>query len=481
VKSYHSLVRLRKLLNDFPAHAPLTSAEVQLSRLIGPRYDVGTSTLHTIRIFGDVQNVAETLIRRQAALDRIRSEVLRPIDIPLLLGNTSGPISHDVTLTSRMDWKLLLSFPGPCGPLDHSSISRHGVHVSPSLIKEKFKKGTIGGSDRIAANVSRKVELLSLYSAQAPRTLSVRRRCHVCTLGCYGVLSNNEVTELISHRQFQGTNAILVVVESNELQTYLRRQEIRARVQRLVQSTPDIPYVPAVILFLENEATRDHVTHETILEAVGARDLSDHLSEVTIARLSQSTDRQTLNDVLQQTVTWLSERSLNQLKLESDSLKNFVEEGLQRYFFTALYDDVVTRKKAGLVDQCPKAVITLYNEVLDHLASVVSSPSLSRVSWPVTEFCKTKSNELPDVDWNSEASLSSLSSVVLSLCLPPPPPGADDGMWGSESLRCHQYAKQQPQCSVSLSQRGALDPSHRGLYLFSDDVTTLRPIPLHDG
>ena len=40
--------------------------------------------------------------------------------------------------------------------------------------------------------------------------------------------------------------------------------------------------------------------------------------------------------------------------------------------------------------QCPEAIIELYNSVLDHLGAVVSSNSLQRLSWPISEFTDDK-------------------------------------------------------------------------------------------
>ena len=43
--------------------------------------------------------------------------------------------------------------------------------------------------------------------------------------------------------------------------------------------------------------------------------------------------------------------------------------------------------------QCPEAIIELYNSVLDHLGAVVSSKSLQRLSWPISEFTDDKKKE----------------------------------------------------------------------------------------
>ena len=43
--------------------------------------------------------------------------------------------------------------------------------------------------------------------------------------------------------------------------------------------------------------------------------------------------------------------------------------------------------------QCPEAIIELYNSVLDHLGAAVSSKSLQRLSWPISEFTKNEERD----------------------------------------------------------------------------------------
>ncbi|XP_031565295.1 germinal-center associated nuclear protein-like [Actinia tenebrosa] len=463
VKLYQSRVRLKKLLNEFPAHAPFTSAEDQLTSLVGPLNDSRTKVLPTIRIFGDEFNVSECLSRRQAELEQIRTETLRPVDMPLLLANS-------FSTGSSVDWKLLLSFPGPCFPVNRSNIRTRQIHVNPSLIKEKFRKGSLPDNDRVAS----KVELLSLYSSETQNRWSVKTRCRVCTLAYFGVPSNTDVTELIDRRQLQGTSAIIILVDSKDLQTRSGRQEARTRVQRLVRSKPTLPAIPAVVLYLESDVT--HLTNDLIADAIGTQDLKreEHLSSVQTVRVESSMEAQILDRLLQEIVTWLGQQS-HPVELESDSLKNFLEEGLQRYFSTPLYEDVATRKKAQLNEQSPRAIIDLYNSAIEHLATVASSGSLGQVSWPITEFCINDNKVFPNFDWNSDANLSSLSSVILSLCLPQPPPGAGEGTWDSGSQLCHEYVKSLPFKCCSLAQRVGWILEHKHHSLQAIDFLSSQP------
>jgi len=138
-----------------------------------------------------------------------------------------------------------------------------------------------------------------------------------------------------------------------------------------------------------------------------------------------------------------------------DNLVNFIEDGLQREFTVPVSEDLFIRKQAKLEQQCPEAIIELYNSTLDHLGTVVSSKSLQRLSWPITEFTDDKKNYhgLPEVMWNSHENLERLHNCITTLKLPPPPPAAVDGTWKSESELCLEYARSLSRNTTSLINR----------------------------
>ncbi|EDO31534.1 predicted protein [Nematostella vectensis] len=111
------------------------------------------------------------------------------------------------------------------------------------------------------------------------------------------------------------------------------------------------------------------------------------------------------------------------------------------------------RKKAGLGEQCPEPVVSLYNATVNHLAAVVSSPGLGHVSWPAPEFTADHSADSPSLEWNSPSHLATLRDYVTDLMLPDPPPGADDGTWESECALCLEYVKTIPSCTCGLVMR----------------------------
>ena len=56
------------------------------------------------------------------------------------------------------------------------------------------------------------------------------------------------------------------------------------------------------------------------------------------------------------------------------------------------------RRNLGLTDRPYQDLLHLYNHGLDHLKSVLIDPILQEVSWPIPEFLRPGSTELP-VNW----------------------------------------------------------------------------------
>ena len=55
-----------------------------------------------------------------------------------------------------------------------------------------------------------------------------------------------------------------------------------------------------------------------------------------------------------------------------------------------MVSDGTAREKACLPSQHPDPLISLYNTVLEHLASVANSDELVALDWPIPEFASQK-------------------------------------------------------------------------------------------
>lgn len=130
-----------------------------------------------------------------------------------------------------------------------------------------------------------------------------------------------------------------------------------------------------------------------------------------------------------QAVRWLVSRCPRALDLCSQTLIQYVEDGVSREFSSRFFHDRSERRRGGLASQEPSAVIELFNSVLHFLASVVSSEQLCDLSWPVTEFAEAGGSRLlPHLHWNAPEHLAWLKQAILGFQLPqmdlPPPEGA---------------------------------------------------------
>lgn len=124
---------------------------------------------------------------------------------------------------------------------------------------------------------------------------------------------------------------------------------------------------------------------------------------------------------------WLVSQCPDSLELCSQTLREYVEDGINAEFGKRFYRDWKERRSAGLPSQEPGVIIELYNSVLQFLADAASSEHFCDLSWPVTEFSEPGGNKLlPHLQWNTPDHLAWLKKAVLSFQLPyldPPPLG----------------------------------------------------------
>ncbi|XP_009988614.1 PREDICTED: germinal-center associated nuclear protein-like, partial [Tauraco erythrolophus] len=142
-------------------------------------------------------------------------------------------------------------------------------------------------------------------------------------------------------------------------------------------------------------------------------------------------------------VGWLVSQCPDSLELCSQTLREYVEDGIDSEFGKRFYHDWKERRLAGLPSQEPGLIIELYNSVLQFLSDVASSEHLCDLSWPVTEFSEPGGNKLlPHLQWNMPDHLAWLKKAVLSFQIPYldlPPLGAP---WRPVCRMIFQYVSQ---------------------------------------
>lgn len=453
-KCFRTRVHLKELLSTFPPGAPIRGTNEQLEYLVGE--DRRRISMATIRTDAHDRAIHDALEKRHAELELIREQACRPLDIPSLLADSmrKQPVVDGFVSGSPIRWKLLLSLPEGCEEVN--VIGGDGGRLISFVIKEKFKRGMYPLPSNIPQGLKKKIDLLSLYRSQTGSSLKQSTMFKVCTKACYGVLTNSEMREVMDSRQFLGACAVMFVVDLEELQlNHHAAREAHIRLRRVLESKPHKPRLPLAVVAIHSDST--YLEEVYVLSRLGVEQLRNEglLSDCKLFSVSFLSHPDDLSKTLSSTVTWLGRHMFVSSLPKMDSLVNFIEDGLQREFTSAVYEDMFLRKQGRLEEQCPEAIIALFNSVLDHLADVVSSHSLQDLSWPMSELAlsEEKDEGVPHVTWNCQENLQSLCSCITALKLPRPPPAAADGTWQTESKLCLEYARSLSPDAVGLLNR----------------------------
>lgn len=452
VKCYRKYVHLKGLLSSFPPGAPMMSTEEQLRHLVG--HNRRSISMASIRTDSNGNGIREALKRRQTEMDHVREQACRPLDISSILADSvrSQLVAEKSTTSASINWKLVISFPENHGKVGFTASRDRGQLLS-FVVKERFKRGVYPLHNNIPQGLRRKIDLLSLYKEEKRNFPPQSKVFKICTKACYGVLTNTEAKAVLDSKQFLGTNAVMLVLDWREL--HISQQAIREahiRLRRILESKPPEPRLPVAVIMQDSDSTSP--AEAEVLALLGIRQLrADRLLSECKLHTVQSLDN--LSQKLHSAITWLGQRTFVASLPKTDSLVNFVEDGLHREFVMAASEDLFVRKQAKLDQQCPEAIVELFNSVVDHLAAVVSSNNLQRMSWPISEFTEEQKTDLgvPHLSWNSFETLQRLRSCITALKLPPPPPAAADGLWETECHLCLEYARSLSPKTTSLLNR----------------------------
>ena len=111
-----------------------------------------------------------------------RNVIFRPLDVPAVLADSLETTRkmRKTTGGSAIFWKLLVSFPGPCDSAARESVGGKGLPVTPGLIRQKLKRGISSQNSDVAAALTHKLELLSLYKAEVRQRHGQMLKFGVC-------------------------------------------------------------------------------------------------------------------------------------------------------------------------------------------------------------------------------------------------------------------------------------------------------------
>ncbi|NWS64474.1 GANP protein, partial [Chunga burmeisteri] len=356
-----------------------------------------------------------------------------PLDLVSLI------TEHIPVRQEQVFWKVLLVLPN-----DDEYAEDDPNRVLVDWLKAKFM-----GDKSWKKNTSRaegKIQTLTLFNSlgmQGSRSIKVS----VCIKVAHGTLSDAELDMAEMQKDLLGTSGLILLLPPRVKSEDVAEDDVYwlsalLQLKQLLQAKPFHPIVPLVVLVpgQEEKATEKEVEEGLMLQDLISAQL---ISDYTIVELPGC-----INDLqgtrrISAAVGWLVSQCPDSLELCSQTLREYIEDGIDGEFGKRFYHDWKERRLAGLPSQEPGVIIELYNSVLQFLSDVASSEHLSDLSWPVTEFSEPGGNKvLPHLQWNTPDHLAWLKKAVLSFQIPYldlPPLGAP---WRPVCRMIFQYVSQ---------------------------------------
>uniref|UniRef100_A0A7M4EI45 Minichromosome maintenance complex component 3 associated protein n=1 Tax=Crocodylus porosus TaxID=8502 RepID=A0A7M4EI45_CROPO len=362
-----------------------------------------------------------------------------PLDLPSLI------TEHIQVQQEQVFWKVLLVLPSY-----EEYPAKDPSRILADWLKAKFTGDTRWKAQRdVTSNVNDRVQTLALYnsiSMQENQAVHV----NVCIKVAHGTLSDSELDMAETQKDLLGTSGLVLLLPPKVKSEDVAEEDVYwlsalLQLKQLLQAKPFHPIIPLVVLVPSQgeEATEKEVEEGLMLQdLISAQLISDYI----IVEIPDSvTDMQGTRKV--RAVQWLIARCPSSLELCSQTLLQYIEDGVSHEFSKRFYHDRRERRLAGLSSQEPGAIIDLYNSVLQFLAGVASSEQVCDLSWPVTEFVEPGGNKLlPHLQWNTADHLAWLKKAVLSFQIPYmdlPPLGAP---WRPVCSMIFQYVSQIASC-----------------------------------
>ncbi|MBN3314505.1 GANP protein, partial [Atractosteus spatula] len=405
---------------------------------------------------GNAGNVAVSCTRllqmRNAALHQMKvhyfyrqllsESAWTPLDLPSLVAEGFPSPAN------RIYWKATLLLP---------SNEECEMSVTNSILTDwlKAKFGGRENSENMEQNQNDKIQTLSICNGLRNHG-DKSQNVHVCIKVTHGPLSLEGMSQMERQKDVLGTSALLLLLpslpgsggcsateEKEELDVCLLSALLQLKqIQQVYSWQSALPLVVVVPKHAEQPTCEEKLEEGLMLQALVEENL---ISEYIFVHVPHSTNDLQGSEQIHQAVKWLVSRSPAAPDLSSQTLVQFVEDGLCREFSTRFYHDKTERQASGLPCQEPAPIIELYNSVLRFLAGLVSSEQLSRLSWPVAEFSVPRpQNLLPHLEWNSPEHLAWLNRAILTLQIPDWDLPAQHASWPGLCARIFQFVAQIP-------------------------------------
>ncbi|XP_053733948.1 germinal-center associated nuclear protein [Synchiropus splendidus] len=383
--------------------APAQPAMADLARGLVNLGNAGTLALSSTRLLRIRQEVIHRMRVHNFYQQLLEEVVWAPLDLPALVAKNL----HDPP--DRVFWKAVLLLPS-----DHETADSPADQILSNWLEVK-----LGGDPEAKPKlqeVDGKLETLCVSIAPRERDQDVHQ-VHVSVKASRGPLTEDNLTKMESCCELQGSSALVLLLPALPvMEQDVPLLSALLQLKQLQQANTWHCPLPLVILVPGHELDTGRLEEDLMLQTLKVEGL---ISEFTFLFIPESTNDLQGTKQLSHAVRWLLARAPPQVTLACQTLVQLVEASLSRELSPRVYSHSQERASAGLPPQHPAPVTRLYNSILAHIADGVSSPELSRLSWPPSEFCLPDNKEfVPHLGWNSPRHLAWLREWILSLQLP---------------------------------------------------------------
>ncbi|NXJ79466.1 GANP protein, partial [Trogon melanurus] len=338
-----------------------------------------------------------------------------PLDLVSLI------TEHIPVQQEQVFWKVLLVLPNDDEFAEDDPNKVLGDWLKAKFVGEKSWK-------KNASHTESRIQTLTLFNSP-------------------GMQGNRSISVSVCVKDLLGTSGLILLLPPRVRSEDVAEDDVYwlsalLQLKQLLQVKPFHPIVPLVVLVpgQEEEATEKEVEEGLMLQDLISAQL---ISDYTVVELPGSINDLQCTERISAAVGWLISQCPESLELSSQTLREYIEDGIDGEFGKRFYHDWKERRLAGLPSQEPGVIIELYNSVLQFLSDVASSEHLCDLSWPVTEFSEPGGNKLlPHLQWNMPDHLAWLKKAVLSFQIPYldlPPLGAP---WHPVCCMIFQYVSQ---------------------------------------
>lgn len=399
---------------------------------LGHAGTLSVNTTRLLKIREEVMHKLKVYYFHQLLIDEAS---WAPLDLPALA------TKHLLNPAPEIFWKCLLLMPS-----EHETASSESDSVLCDWLAVKLGAESRQLSDGILHNLR-----LSSSTQETPHhTHSV----HISIKVSYGPLSEDGLSKMEECQELQGAGALLMLLPLSLLLTPLDQDEalLSALLQLKQLQQANTWHCPLPLVILVPSLKRGEGQTDGLAEALMLPKLVEEglISEYIFYFLPETTSDLQGSRQLAEAVCWLFSRAPPAPPLSCQTLVQLVESSLSREVSSRVYAHRQERASSALPPQRPLPVIHLYNAALKHIAECVSSPELTRLSWPPLEFCESDNpKSVPPSGWNCPEHLSWIRDAILSLQLPLWDHLAPTDSWSELCSSIRSYAAQLLTSSLS--------------------------------